>query len=96
MLEDFCEKIEKIEYKNNLKKLKKYLIKWKKIIKSEINKEKCGENQELLCEENKIMTDEMINDLSGLNEFEQELKGQVEFLNQKIISNKDNHENIQN
>ena len=54
---------------------------------------KCGENQELLCEENKIMTDEMINDLSGLNEFEQELKGQVEFLNQKIISNKDNHEN---
>jgi chromosome segregation ATPase len=54
---------------------------------------KCGENQELLCEENKIMTDEMINDLSGLNEFEQELKGQVEFLNHKIISNKDNHEN---
>ena len=54
---------------------------------------KCGENQELLCEENKIMTDEMINDLSGLNEFEQELKGQVEFLNQKIISNMDNHEN---
>ena len=54
---------------------------------------KCGENQELLCEENKIMTDEMINDLSGLNEFEQELKGQVEFLNQKLISNKDNHEN---
>ena len=40
LLEDFCEKIEKIEYKNNLKKLKKYLIKWKKIIKSEINKEK--------------------------------------------------------
>jgi len=39
------------------------------------------------------MTDEMINDLSGLNEFEQELKGQVEFLNQKIISNMDNHEN---
>lgn len=54
---------------------------------------KCGENQELLCEENKIMTDEMINDLIGLNEFEQELKGQVEFLNQKIISNMDNHEN---
>ena len=40
LLEDFCEKIEKIEYKNNLKKLKKYLIKWKKIIKNEINKEK--------------------------------------------------------
>ena len=40
LLEDFCEKLEKIEYKNNLKKLKKYLIKWKKIIKSEINKEK--------------------------------------------------------
>ena len=40
LLEDFCEKIEKIEYKNNLKKLKKYLIKWKKIIQNEINKEK--------------------------------------------------------
>ena len=40
LLEDFCEKIEKIEYKNNLKKLKNYLMKWKKIIKNEINKEK--------------------------------------------------------
>ena len=40
LLEDFCEKIEKIEYKNNLKRLKNYLMKWKKIIKNEINKEK--------------------------------------------------------
>ena len=54
---------------------------------------KSGENQELLCEENKIMTDEMINDFNGLNQLEQELKGEVEFLNQKLISNRDNHEN---
>ena len=54
---------------------------------------KCGENQELLCEENKIMTDEMINNFSNINKFEQELKGEVEFLNQKLISNKDNHKN---
>ena len=54
---------------------------------------KSGENQELLCEENKIMTDEMINDFNGLGQFEQELKGEVDFLNQKLISNRDNHEN---
>ena len=54
---------------------------------------KSGENQELLCEENKIMTDEMINDFNGLDQFEQELKGEVDFLNQKLISNRDNHEN---
>ena len=54
---------------------------------------KSGENQELLCEENKIMTDEMINDFNGLNQLEQELKGEVDFLNQKLISNRDNHEN---
>ena len=54
---------------------------------------KSGENQELLCEENKIMTDEMINDFNDLNQFEQELKGEVDFLNQKLISNRDNHEN---
>ena len=54
---------------------------------------KSGENQELLCEENKIMTDEMINDFNGLDQFEQELKGEIDFLNQKLISNRDNHEN---
>ena len=54
---------------------------------------KSGENQELLCEENKIMTDEIINEFNDLNQFEQELKGEVDFLNQKLISNKDNHEN---
>ena len=54
---------------------------------------KCGENQELLCEENKIMTDEMINDFNGLNQFEQELKGEVDLLNKKLESNKDHHEN---
>ena len=54
---------------------------------------KSGENQELLCEENKIMTDEMINDFNDLNQLEQELKGEVDFLNQKLISNRDNHEN---
>jgi hypothetical protein len=54
---------------------------------------KCGENQELLCEENKIMTDEMINDFNGLNQFEQELKGEVDLLNKKLESNIDHHEN---
>ena len=54
---------------------------------------KYGENQELLCEENKIMTDEMINDYTELNQFEQELQGEIDFLNQKLVSNQDNHEN---
>ena len=54
---------------------------------------KSGENQELLCEENKIMTDEIINDFNGLNQFQQELKGEVEMLNQKLENNKDIHEN---
>ena len=54
---------------------------------------KSGENQELLCEENKIMTDEMINDFNGFNQFEQELKGEVDLLNQRLESNKDSHEN---
>jgi peroxiredoxin len=54
---------------------------------------KSGENQELLCEENKIMTDEIINEFNELNQFEQELKGEIDFLNQKLISNKDNQEN---
>ena len=35
----------------------------------------------------------MINDFNGLNQLEQELKGEVDFLNQKLISNRDNHEN---
>ena len=54
---------------------------------------KSGENQELLCEENKIMTDEIINEFNELNQFESELKGEIDFLNQKLISNKDNQEN---
>jgi hypothetical protein len=54
---------------------------------------KSGENQELLCEENKIMTEEIINEFNELNQFEQELKGEIDFLNQKLISNKDNQEN---
>ena len=54
---------------------------------------KCGENQELLCEENKIMTEEMINDFSELNRFEHELQEELQFLEQKLISNQDNHEN---
>ena len=40
LLEDFSEKIEKIEYLKNLRKLKNYLMKWKNIIQNEINKEK--------------------------------------------------------
>ena len=39
------------------------------------------------------MTDEMINDFNGLNQFEQELKGEVDLLNKKLESNKDHHEN---
>ena len=35
----------------------------------------------------------MINDFSGLNQFKQELKGEVDLLNQKLESNKDSHEN---
>ena len=54
---------------------------------------KCGENQELLCEENKIMTEEMINDFSKVNLFEHELQEELQFLEQKLISNQDNHEN---
>ena len=65
-----------------------------KLIKDyNIFSKKSGENQELLSEENKIMTDEMINDFSGLNQFKQELKGEVDLLNQKLESNKDSHEN---
>ena len=65
-----------------------------KLIKDyNIFSKKSGENQELLCEENKIMTDEMINDFNGFNQFEQELKGEVDLLNQRLESNKDSHEN---
>ena len=54
---------------------------------------KCGENQELLCEENKIMTDELINDFSGLNQFEEELKNEIQFLEQKLKTNEESHSN---
>ena len=54
---------------------------------------KCGENQELLCEENKIMTDELINDFSGLNQFEEELKNEIQFLEQKLKINEESHSN---
>ena len=54
---------------------------------------KCGENQELLCEENKIMTDEMINDITGLNQFEEELKNEIQFLEQKLKINEESHNN---
>ena len=40
ILEDFCEKMEKIEKINNIKKLRNKLLKWKNIIKNEIIKEK--------------------------------------------------------
>ena len=52
-----------------------------------------GENQELLNEENKIMTDEIINDLSGLNRFEEELKNEIQFLEQKLKINEESHSN---
>jgi hypothetical protein len=54
---------------------------------------KCGENQELLCEENKIMTDEIINDFTGLNKFEEELKNEIQFLEQKLKMNEEFHTN---
>jgi hypothetical protein len=54
---------------------------------------KCGENQELLCEENKIMTDELINDISGLNQFEEVLKNEIQFLEQKLKTNEESHSN---
>ena len=54
---------------------------------------KNGENQELLCEENKIMTDEVINDLSGLNQLEDELKNEIQFLEAKLKINEDSHLN---
>ena len=54
---------------------------------------KSGENQELLCEENKIMTDEIINDLKGLNQFEDELSKEIQFLEQKVKVNEESHIN---
>ena len=55
---------------------------------------KCGENQELLCEENKIMTDEMIEGFSGLNQFIEEMKKEKEFLEQKLKSKEESRKNI--
>ena len=54
---------------------------------------KNGENQELLCEENKIMTEELINDFSGLNQFEEELKNEIQFLEEKLKTNEESHSN---
>ena len=65
-----------------------------KLIKDYNNFSKnCGENQELLCEENKIMTDEIINDFNGLNQFEDELRNEIQFLEQKVKINEESHEN---
>jgi uncharacterized protein YsxB (DUF464 family) len=65
-----------------------------KLIKDYNNySKKSGENQELLCAENKIMTEEMINELNGLNQFEEELKKEVQFLEQKLKMNEEAHSN---
>ena len=65
-----------------------------KLIKDYNNySKKSGENQELLCAENKIMTDEMVNELIGLNQFEEELKREVQFLEQKLKTNEEAHSN---
>ena len=65
-----------------------------KLIKDYNNySKKSGENQELLCAENKIMTDEMVNELIGLNQFEEELKREVQFLEEKLKTNKEAHSN---
>ena len=39
-MEDFSEKMEKIEYMNKMRKLKFMLLKWKNKIRKKINKEK--------------------------------------------------------
>ena len=65
-----------------------------KLIKDYNNYSKnSGENRELLCEENKIMTDEIINDLTGLNQFEEELRNEIQFLEQKLKTNEESHSN---
>ena len=65
-----------------------------KLIKDYNNySKKSGENQELLCAENKIMTDEMVNELIGLNQFEEELKREIQFLEQKLKTNEEAHSN---
>ena len=88
----------KVKIYNNLvnKKMKEItgLEKHIKLVKDYNNFSKnCGENQELLCEENKIMTDEIINDFNGLNQFEEELKNEIQFLQQKVKINEESHEN---
>ena len=65
----------------NLEGLENHL----KLIKDYNNfSKKCGENQELLCEENKIITDEMTNDINGLNQFEEELHNEIQFLDKPL------------
>ena len=65
-----------------------------KLIKDYNNfSKKSGENQELLCEENKIITDEMTNDINGLNQFEEELHNEIQFLEQKLKINEESHNN---
>lgn len=39
------------------------------------------------------MTDELINDFSGLNQFEEELKNEIQFLEQKLKINEESHSN---
>ena len=37
------------------------------------------------------MTDEIINDFSGLNQFEEELKNEIQFLEEKLKTNEESH-----
>jgi len=98
-IEDMLKNIKlKMKIYNNLvsKKTKEVtgLEKHIKLIKDYNNySKKNGENQELLCEENKIMTDEIINDFSGLNQFEDELKNEIQFLEEKVKINEESHAN---
>ena len=65
-----------------------------KLIKDYNNySKKNGENQELLCEENKIMIEEIINDFSETNQFEDELKNEIQFLEAKLKINEESHSN---
>ena len=98
-IEDMLKNIKlKMKIYNNLvnKKTKEVtgLEKHIKLIKDYNNySKKNGENQELLCEENKIMTDEIINDFSELNQFEDELKNEIQFLEEKVKINEESHAN---
>ena len=50
---------------------------------------KTGENEELLCEEQKIMIDELVNDFEGQNFFNEQLDEEIGCLEKQIKINDD-------